>query len=176
MIWATRIQNWQKSHKLFYTVLMWSFVVQFLIVSPVWKTPFETSISGWKANGEFAHSRPGHRWWGSRSFMMMLLCLKLCFCTKIWLKPSSVMSAFLTPMLFLVHFGHPRTHSMSVRLICPNQQDCVIRFPAFTQWLRCCKIAHYRCCYSLRTWLTVTQRQQLPVSEILMPRANDISR
>lgn len=85
------------------------------------------------------------------------------------------MSAFPTSILLLAHFRHPKTQSASISLICPNQQSCVIGFPAFTPWLRCCYIAHYRCRYSLRTWLAVIWKQRLPVSEILTPRANGIS-
>lgn len=77
------------------------------------------------------------------------------------------MSVFPTSVLPFAHFRCPRIQSGSISLTRPNQQSCVIRFPAWTQWLRCCCTAHYRCHYSLRTWLTALSRQWLPVSEIL---------
>lgn len=77
------------------------------------------------------------------------------------------MSVFPTSVLLFAHIRCPRIQTVSISLRCPNQQSCMIRFPALTQWLRRCYIAHYRCRYSLRTWLIAVSRQWLPVSEIL---------
>lgn len=83
---------------------------------------------------------------------------------------------FLHFVLLSAPFRYPRIQSMSFSLICPNQQSCVIRFPALTQWLRCCynnslevlfsKNLTYRCFSKNLTYRC--NWQWLPVSKVLM--------
>lgn len=80
------------------------------------------------------------------SFVTMSL-FEAVFQCQVWLTPSFNSEMlwclpFLLFVLLLAHFRYPRIQSVPMSLTCPNQQSCVIRFPALTQCLRCCYIAH----------------------------------